>query len=367
MFMKSPVPGYPVIAAFIVLGVCVAATGCIGNERFAITDILVSKFDSAGQNAWSTTIDSGRQDYANAVLETSDNGYAVAGWIADDPRAPAYPRVIRLDRSGKILWDRTLASTSDEAVAIAEAPGGGFVVALKSGTVKNVDPDGDPVWNRTYNYRICSMVPALEGGYALAGDHTFEIDANGTLVWDCPFTSTSILQAADGGFFAEESGVPYTYGTVFRFDAQGTCLWTAPVTSHEMGVITSLHETPEGAVEVVYTYPVRTRDKDLIQYMESEQITFGTNGTITEVIPLVAVDPLTRTPDGGYVFLAYPFPGSAAFTSFPQSSWDIHLVRLSRDRSIVWDEPLSLGKWKAPQSVVPTKDGGFLTLVVRGS
>ncbi len=365
--MKSPEPGYPAIAVFIILGVCVAATGCIGGERFAVTDILVSKFDSTGQNAWSTTIDSGKQDYANAVIETSDNGYAVAGWIADDPRAPVYPRVIRLDRSGKILWDRTLASTSDEAIAIAEAHDGGFVVALKSGMVIKVDPDGASVWNRTFDYCIHSMIPTREGGYALAGDHTFGIDANGTLIWDQPFTSISILQASDGGFFAEESGVPFTYGIVFRLDARGTRLWSEPVNSHEMGVITSLHETPEGAVEVVYTYPVRTRDKDLIQYMESEQITFGTNGTVTGVIPLVAVDPLTRTPDGGYVFLAYPFPGSAAFTSFPQSSWDIHFVRLSQDRSIVWDEPLSLGRWKAPQSVVPTKDGGFVTLVVLGS
>ena len=71
----------------------------------------------------------------------------------------------------------------------------------------------------------------------------------------------------------------------------------------ELGKITPLHETFKGAVEVVYTYPGRTKDKDLIQYMESEQITFGKNGTATVTMPLVAVDPVTRTSDGGYLTL----------------------------------------------------------------
>ena len=96
-------------------------------------------------------------------------------------------------------------------------------------------------------------------------------------------------------------------------------VWTQHLGSHENGKVTSLHETPEGTIEVVYTYPVRTKDKDLIQYMESEKITLGMNGTITDTIPVIAVDPLTRTSDGGYAFEAYPFPDSSAFTSFPQA------------------------------------------------
>jgi len=134
-----------------------------------------------------------------------------------------------------------------------------------------------------------------------------------------------------------------------------------------MQILRNALTVPEGPVEVVYTYPVRTKDKDLIQYMESEQITFETNGTVTEVIPLVAVDPLTRTSDGGYAFQAYPFPGSTAFTSFPLSSWDLHLVRLSPERAIAWDKSLDPGQWVAPQSILQTRDGGFVTLVVLGS
>jgi sucrose-6-phosphate hydrolase SacC (GH32 family) len=68
---------------FIIIGLCIAATGCIGGDGYASTDISVSKFDSSGQNIWSTKIDSGKDDYATAVIETSDEGYAIAGWISD--------------------------------------------------------------------------------------------------------------------------------------------------------------------------------------------------------------------------------------------------------------------------------------------
>ena len=181
--MKPPVPE---LTMFLCIGLCIAAAGCIGGERLAFTDILVSKFDSGGNSVWSTTIDSGKQDYATAVIETSDNGYVVAGWIADDPRAPPHPRIIRLNGTGSIIWDRTLDSTPDRVVAIPGAHDGGFVAALDSGKVCNVDMNGHPVWNRTYNYTIRTMIPAREGGYALPGTRTFVIDGNGTLIWDLP-------------------------------------------------------------------------------------------------------------------------------------------------------------------------------------
>jgi len=369
--MKSVLPGSLLIAMFII-SLCIAISGCIGGHYFPKMDILVSKFDSSGQNLWSTTIDSGKDDYATAITETSDGGYAIAGWIAEKHGYPNNPRVIRLDSTGRILWDRTLDPSEVYSVAIAEAPDGGFVVAqninnFDSGKISRIDADGQPVWNRTFGSAFKTIIPTRDGRFALAGTRTFVIDGNGTLTWDLPDSSTSILQAADGGFFAERSGVPYSYGELFRLDANGTWVWTRQVGSHETGKITFLHETPEGTIEIVYTRPDRTRDKDLIQYMESEQVSLAKNGTVLGVIPLVAVDPLVRTSDGGYVFEAYPFPGSAAFTSFPQAYSDLHLVRISPQGSVIWDRSLDLPQWKAPQSILGTRDGGFVTLVVLGS
>jgi hypothetical protein len=378
--MKSAVPGSHTITLFIIIGLCMVITGC--SERFASYDILVSKFDAEGQNVWSTKIGSEKQDIATAIIETSDNGYVVAGGIADTPGGTTYPRIIKLNQTGGILWDRTLDAPDSQAIAIAQSQDGEFVVAqyianLNAGMVSKIDNDGRPVWNRTFDFTIHDMIPTRNGGYALAGGHTSELDRNGTPVWDLPYTSTSIIQAADGGFFAENSYPPQnrevgnTRGSLLHLDANGTWVWTQPVGSHAMGKITSLRETPEGMIEIVYTYWDTTNDnvesKQVSFGVESEQLSFGKDGTPSATQSLVAVDPLTRTSDGGYAFMAYSFPGSAAFTTLPHTDSTLHIVRLSPQGAIVWDRSLDLGSMAAPESILQTRDGGFVTLVLLGS
>jgi hypothetical protein len=333
---------------------------------------MVSKYDSSGQNIWSSKIDSGKQDFATAVIETSDSGYAVAGSIADAPRAPPHPRVIRLNQTGGIVWDRTLDSSEIYSLTIAEAPDGGFVVAqninnFDSGKISRIDAEGHPVWNRTIDSAFKTITPTRSGGFALAGTRTLLIDGNGTTVWDLTHSSSSLIQAADGGFFAEYSGIPTTYGSVFRLDANGTMAWNKLIGSHQIGEITSMHENSQGEVEVVYTYPDQTRNKDLVMFMESEQVTLGKDGNTSGTRSFVAVDPLCRTTDGGYAFLAFPFPDSAAYTTLANPDSTLHMVRLSPQGAVIWDRSLDLRQWIAPQEILETRDGGFVTLVVRGS
>src|SRR4030042_4022481 len=276
MFVKSPIPGSSALALFIIVGLCSAITGCIGGHYFPKMDILVSKYDSSGQDIWSTTIDSGKDDYATAIIETADGGYAIAGWISEKHGFPNNPRVIRLDTTGRIVWDRTLDSSEVYSVAIAEAPDRGFVVAqninnFDSGKISRIDAEGHPVWNRTIDSAFKTITPTRNGGFALTGTRTILIDGNGTTVWDLPDSSSSLIQAADGGFFAEYSGIPTTYGSVFRLDENGHMAWNKLVGSHQIGEITSMHENSQGEVEVVYTYPDQTRNKDIVMFMESEQ------------------------------------------------------------------------------------------------
>jgi hypothetical protein len=367
--MNSPFPGSQAIALFILIVMLITTAGC--SERFASYDILVSKFDTGGHTVWSTKIGSEKQDFATAIIETSDGDYVIAGWISDKHGDPVHPRIIRLNGNGGTRWDRTFDATEGEAVAIAEAKDGGFVVAqfidTMQGKVFKIDGTGRPVWDRTFNYSVHFLIPTSDGGYAGAGSHTFGLDRNGTLLWDLPDTSTSILPASDGGFFVERSGVPENYGTLFRLDAQGTPVWTQPVGSHAMGKITSLHETPEGSIEIVYTYPDSTKNKDIVMYMESEQVTLGKNGTATNTVHLVAVDPLVRTSDGGYAFAAYPFPESSAFTTLPYANSELHIVRLSPEGTITWDKSPGHGPMTSAESILQTRDGGFVTLVLSGS
>jgi hypothetical protein len=106
------------------------------------------------------------------------------------------------------------------------------------------------------------MILMSDGGYAIAGGHTFGIDEHGTLLWEQPHLSTSLIQTAAGGFFAEKSGVPYWHPTVFCLDAHHSITWVQTLDSRENGKITSMYETPDGTIEVVNTYPDHTRNRD---------------------------------------------------------------------------------------------------------
>jgi hypothetical protein len=359
------------LALFLILGLALAVTGCTEDHTYPETDILVSKYYWGGTDTWTTTIDSGNDDYATDIIETPDRGYAVAGWVAQKHGSPHNPRVIRLDASGRIRWDRTLDSSDVYSVAIAGAPDGGFVVAQNinnydAGRISRIGADGEPLWNQTVDSLTRGIVPAGDGRYAVSGTRTFLIDGNGTKVLELPAEATSILPASDGGFFVEQSGAPYPGATVSRFDADGTAVWSRSAGSAAMGKITSLHENSAGNCEVVYTFSDPAKDRDMVTYMESERVTFGKDGDMSGE-SVVAVDPLTRTADGGYAFLAYPFPGQAAFTTLPHADSTLHMVRLSTEGAVTGDRPVDTGPWAAPQKILQTTDGGYVTLVVTGA
>lgn len=362
--MKPDLPGSILLLFLIVL--CITAAGC--SESKASYDILVTRYDDGGHPAWSTMIGSQAQDLATVITETPDAGYAVSGTTGDSTTGMAYPRVVRLDPSGKILWDRTLDASNIYSVAITGAPYGGFVVAesinnFDAGKIVKIDAGGQPVWNRTMDISFKSVIPTGDGGYVLAGSRTLRIDANGTTIWDLPVPSTSVIPAAGGGFIAERSGTPYPEASILRTDENGTVLWTTPVGNRVSGKIPSLHEDTNGNIEALYTFWDPAKDKDLVMYMESEQVTLGKSGNITGRMTIAAVDPVARTTDGGYAFLAYPFPGSVAFT-LPHTDSSLHLVRLTPRGAVVWDKALDLRPMASPVSVLQAGDGGFVTVVL---
>lgn len=367
----------PVIAALSVLAVLIIGTGVMiiagGGHGHVSTDILVSRYDASGVEMWNATINSGKDDYATAVIETSDGGYAVTGWVADYPVSSHLLRVIRLDRTGRILWDRMLDGPDVYSADIAEAPDGGFFVAANnnnfdSGTLWKIDASGYVGWNKSSGSAYKEIVPLRNGGFALAGNPTFIIDGNGTTKRQLRIPSTTILPAAGDGLYLGQSGVPYVDATVYLVGENGTVIWALPVGSRESGSIISMQERARGDLEIIYTSWNPEKDKNLVMYRESELVTIDNGGDISGRMPLVAVDPVCRTSDGGYAFLAYPFPDSATFTTRPHAGSTLHMVQLSPDGAVIRDTPLPhLPAWIAPRQIIQTRDGGFLTVIVTGS
>ena len=159
--MKSCAPLSPALAMIVLIVLRIAIAGC--SEGVVSYDILVTKFDAGGHTAWIQKSAAGTRTSQLPSL-IPDAGYAVAGLVADSPRATAYPRVVRSDPDGRVLWDRTLDLSDVYSVAITGAPDGGFVVAqninnFDSGKVSKIDADGQPVWNRTIDSALRAIIP----------------------------------------------------------------------------------------------------------------------------------------------------------------------------------------------------------------
>lgn len=247
------------------------------NERDV--HALVVRLDARGEVLWDHTIDDSMGE-ANAIAQTGDGGFALAGWSDAGLTGHAIPRVIRLDAQGKVRWERHFQGAQrGVANAISPTADGGFVVAgwteydhaspvrNQVAWVTRLDGAGKVLWEHSFDSsKYCrsncrslvnrgdvanAVVQTTDGGYAVAGVASskgsgsynawiLRLDAQGQVVWDRAFgpenefrwaTGNAIAQTADGGFVmagvivAHNGSSPNQDALVIRLDRQGKFVW----------------------------------------------------------------------------------------------------------------------------------------------
>ncbi len=164
-------------------------------------------------------------DVANAIVQTSDGGYLLAGYTntSEDQQATwvvktdgygamqwsqTYPGIssnwaimsmdgsvvlavdcpgalglVKLSPSGELLWNQTYPAVWSRASAqsVAESHEGGFVLvgwtenndtSTKAGWLVRTDSSGNPLWNTIIDdVRIYSVIEMSNGDYAMCGDY----------------------------------------------------------------------------------------------------------------------------------------------------------------------------------------------------
>jgi hypothetical protein len=211
------------------------------SGSFNAYNIAVVKMDDAGNSIWKKVINGGGDDVVNAVIETSDKGYVVAGktnsWGQDAGTAYCDVYLAKLDSAGNLQWGKTFGTQQnyDEAFDVTETSDHGLAVTgryinngafhcllLKTdsiGTLKYIKAYGDSNHNTTG----FAIIETAGGGFAITGSTTvlknsfqdypdvllLAANANGDTLWtrawhgtnsDGSENGSSLLMTPDGGF-----------------------------------------------------------------------------------------------------------------------------------------------------------------------
>jgi hypothetical protein len=191
-------------------------------------DVYLVKLDANGNLQWTKTIGGPKSDWGESLIQTSDGGYAIAGNTESFGAGSKDVYVIKLDANGNLQWTKTiggpkyqegfsLIQTSDGGYAIA-----GFTISFGAGAwdvyVVKLNANGNLQWTKTIGgpkyEEGYSLIQTSDGGYAIGGFtesfgegwkdvYVIKLDANGNLQWTKTIGGgwgSSLIQTSDGGY-----------------------------------------------------------------------------------------------------------------------------------------------------------------------
>jgi hypothetical protein len=229
------------------------------------SDMWLVKTDSNGFIEWNRTYGGTGHENAYSLIATSDGGYAIAGDTSSTPNTQAY--LIKTDASGNMLWNMTYGGgvLAEVGYAVIQTSDNGYAMTgwtTSSGRTKfflvKTDASGTMQWKRTYGVeqtdQARSLIETADGGYAMAGmiqpfnsSQPFNIsrdiwlvktDSSGNMQWNKTYGGAgedlgySLVQSGDGGyvivgvkeFFV--SGGYYTYAVcLIKTDVESGLAW----------------------------------------------------------------------------------------------------------------------------------------------
>jgi hypothetical protein len=91
---------------------------------------------------WSKTYGGTDDDIGYSVVQTSDGGYAIAGYTVGASPGDAY--LVKTDESGTMLWSKTYGGTgNDIGYSVVQTSDGGYAIA---GSTNSFGADGYDVY-----------------------------------------------------------------------------------------------------------------------------------------------------------------------------------------------------------------------------
>jgi hypothetical protein len=177
-------------------------------------DALLVKTDSNGNMEWNQTFGDADNDGAFSVIQTSDSGYALAGYT-DSDQGGYNSWIVKADSSGDAEWQKTYSDSVDtQALSLVQTDDDGYLLAGYTNSygstgsqiwLDKIDPEGNSQWTQTFGGKgddgAFAVTKTDNETYAIAG-YTDSQTSDGSSIWvaqinDTPTTTSSAISPTE--------------------------------------------------------------------------------------------------------------------------------------------------------------------------
>lgn len=205
------------------------------------TGLLIAKVDSRGQPVWQKQYGGSQRATGRAIAASADSGYVITGTVATpDKEQDVY--AVKINAAGDSIWWVNIGRDGDQAGhAIGPADDGGFFIAGftdaddrgRDVLLMKLDRSGSVLWTKSIggekNDCAYSLAPLADGGVVLAGYtesyglgqrdiYLVRTNSSGDVVWyhtyggrssDCAYV---VLDAGAGRYIIAGDAESYGWG-----------------------------------------------------------------------------------------------------------------------------------------------------------
>ena len=254
-------------------------TYSFGNGK---SDIWIMKLDASGHEMWRRYMGGEGYDWANDLIETRDGNYVIAGHTKDIQTGNTDAWVFQVNRHGELMWSHTYGGAkADYAKSLVQTSDGGFAVAGFSNSFSRGKSDvwvvrlnaiGEEIWNKNYGGKAIekghSIIETEDEGLLVGGYQLFEkgntmadmllvrMDRNGKGIWRKVIRHSgnnvveSLVETPDGNYLAagwgrSESGKSLD-GKLLKIGPGGKVLWENSYGGEGKDALYDIFEGPNG-------------------------------------------------------------------------------------------------------------------------